>query len=127
MNKEVIQTAAAPQAIGTYSQGIKIGNTVYVSGQIPLDPHNMELVTIGMEEQIVQVFENLRAVCEAAGGGLSDIVKLNLYLTDLADFGLVNAVMARYFSEPYPARAAVGVNELPKGAHVEADAVMVVG
>ncbi len=127
MRREVIHTDKAPAAIGTYSQAIKVGTTVYLSGQIPLVPETMELVEGGMAEQISRVFDNLSAVAQAAGGGLSDIVKLNIYLTDLAHFPLVNEVMARYFAEPYPARAAVGVAALPKGAVVEMDAVMELG
>ncbi|RMF14842.1 MAG: RidA family protein [Gammaproteobacteria bacterium] len=126
-NKCIIQTDQAPKAIGTYSQAVKVGGTVYLSGQIPLDPHTMELVSPEFKEQATQMFRNLRAVCEAAGGSLNDIVKLNLYLTDLSNFTLLNEVMATFFHEPYPARAAVGVRELPKGALVEADAVMVLG
>lgn len=125
MTKQAIQTKTAPQAIGTYSQAIKTGNTVYLSGQIPLVPGSGELVTGDMRAQIERVFENLQAVAEAAGGGLNDIVKLNVFLTDLAHFPVVNEVMARYFSGPYPARAAVGVAALPKGAAVEMDAIMV--
>lgn len=125
MPREVIRTDQAPQAIGTYSQAVKVGNTVYLSGQIPLVPETMELVTGDMEAQIRQVFDNLRAVAEAAGGGLKDVVKLNVYLTDLAHFPLVNQTMAQYFQEPYPARAAIGVAALPRGAAVEMDAVMV--
>jgi reactive intermediate/imine deaminase len=124
-SKEVISTTAAPQAIGTYSQAIKVQGTSYLSGQIPLDPLTMALVPGDMEAQIIQVFENLKAVSAAAGGSLSDIVKLNIYLTDLSHFALVNEVMSRYFKEPYPARAAVGVAALPKGAAVEMDAIMV--
>ncbi len=127
MSREVIRTDQAPQAIGTYSQAIRVGNTAYLSGQIPLVPATMELVTGDMEAQIRRVFENLKAVAEAAGGGLKDVVKLNVFLTDLAHFPLVNQVMAQYFQEPYPARAAVGVAALPKGAAVEMDAVMVLG
>lgn len=127
MAREIIKTAAAPAAIGTYSQAVKTGNTVYLSGQIPLVPQTMQLAEGGMEAQITQVFENLLAVAAAAGGGLADIVKLNIYLVDLAHFPLVNEVMARYFREPYPARAAIGVASLPKGAAVEADAIMVLG
>lgn len=127
MTREIISTAAAPAAIGTYSQAVKAGATVYLSGQIPLVPGTMELVAGDMSAQIRQVFDNLQAVAAAAGGGLQHIVKLNIYLTDLAHFPLVNQVMADYFSEPYPARAAVGVAALPKGAAVEADAVMVLG
>ena len=125
MSKQIIATTSAPAAIGTYSQAVKAGNTVYLSGQIGLDPATMQMVE-GFEAQTVRVFENLKAVAEAAGGSLADAVKLNIYLTDLANFAKVNEVMARYFSEPYPARAAVGVAALPRGALVEADAVMVV-
>jgi len=127
MAREIISTAAAPAAIGTYSQAVKVGDTVYLSGQIPLVPETMQLVEGDMAVQIRRVFDNLRAVAVAAGGDLKDIVKLNIYLTDLAHFPLVNEVMADYFREPYPARAAVGVAALPKGAVVEADAVMVLG
>lgn len=127
MGREIIKTNNAPQAIGTYSQAVKTGNTVYLSGQIPLVPENMELTGNDIREQIKQVFENLGAVSGAAGGTLADIVKLNIYLTDLSHFPLVNEIMATYFSEPYPARAAVGVAALPKGAMVEMDAVMVLG
>lgn len=125
-NKAIISTENAPEAIGTYSQAVKVNNTVYLSGQIPLDPTAMTLVEGGFANQAHQVFKNLRAVCEAANGSLKDIVKLNIYLTDLSNFATVNEVMAEYFEEPYPARAAVGVKELPKGAQVEADAVMVI-
>ncbi|MBF6623963.1 MAG: RidA family protein [Pseudomonas stutzeri] len=124
MSRTVINTDKAPAAIGTYSQAIKAGDTVYISGQIPLDPKSMELVE-GFEAQTVQVFENLKAVAEAAGGSFQDIVKLNIYLTDLANFATVNEVMSRYFQQPYPARAAIGISALPKGAQVEMDAVMV--
>jgi reactive intermediate/imine deaminase len=127
MKKEIIRTDLAPRAIGTYSQAVKIGSTVYLSGQIPLVPATMELLDGDMEAQIRRVFDNLQSVAEAAGGGLADIVKLNVFLTDLGHFPLVNQVMAGYFNEPYPARAAVGVAALPKGAQVEMDAVMVVG
>lgn len=127
MSHEVIRTDQAPQAIGTYSQAIRVGATVYLSGQIPLVPATMELVTGDMEAQIRRVFENLKAVADAAGGGLKDVVKLNVFLTDLAHFPLVNQVMAQYFHEPYPARAAIGVASLPRGAAVEMDAVMVLG
>lgn len=126
MNKQVITSDRAPAAIGPYSQAVKVGNTVYLSGQIPLDPASMEVVE-GMEKQICQVFDNLSAVAEAAGGTLQDIVKLNIFLTDLGHFALVNEVMVRYFQQPYPARAAIGVAALPKGVPVEMDAVMVVG
>jgi len=125
MKKAIIKTDAAPKAIGTYSQAVKVGATVYLSGQIPLVPDTMELVKGDVRMQITRVFDNLRAVAEAAGGGLADVVKLNVYLTDLGHFPLVNEVMAQYFREPYPARAAVGVAALPKGAAVEMDAVMV--
>lgn len=127
MGREIIATSKAPQAIGTYSQAVKAGNTVYLSGQIPLVPETMELVTGDMEAQIRRVFDNLAAVCAAAGGTLADIAKLNIFLTDLSHFPLVNQVMAEYFQQPYPARAAVGVAALPKGAAVEMDAVMVLG
>ena len=126
MNKQVITSDRAPAAIGPYSQAIKVGNTVYLSGQIPLDPATMEVVE-GMEKQICQVFDNLSAVAEAAGGSLQDIVKLNIFLTDLGHFALVNEVMTRSFQQPYPARAAIGVAALPKGVPVEMDGVMVVG
>jgi len=124
--RTIIQTDAAPKAIGTYSQAVKVGNTVYLSGQIPLTPETMELNEGNMEAQIKQVFENLKAVAEAADGSLADIVKLNIFLTDLSHFVLVNEVMANYFNQPYPARAAVGVASLPKGVPVEMDAVMVI-
>lgn len=124
MSKTIVKTEHAPAAIGTYSQAVKAGNTVYLSGQIGLDPATMQMVD-GIEAQIHRVFANLKAVAEAAGGGLADVVKLNVFLTDLANFAKVNEIMALYFSEPYPARAAVGVKELPRGALVEADAVMV--
>ncbi len=123
--RQVISTDAAPAAIGTYSQAVRVGNTVYLSGQIPLVPGTMELVEGDMDAQIQRVFDNLQAVAEAAGGSLADIAKLNIFLTDLSHFALVNDVMARYFQQPYPARAAVGVASLPKGALVEMDAVMV--
>jgi len=126
MAREIINTAAAPAAIGTYSQAVKVGDTVYLSGQIPLVPQTMQLVEGEMDAQIRQVFDNLQAVAAAAGGGLADIVKLNIYLTDLVHFPLVNQVMADYFQEPYPARAAIGVASLPKGSAIEADAVMVI-
>lgn len=125
-NKAIIHTDNAPEAIGTYSQAVKTGNTVYLSGQIALDPEKMELVSEDFAEQAHQVFKNLSAVCEASGGSLNKIVKLNLFLTDLSNFPIVNEIMAQYFAEPYPARAAVGVKELPKGAVVEADGVMVI-
>ena len=124
--RTIIQTNSAPEAIGTYSQAVKVGDTVYLSGQIPLVPDTMELVSGGMEAQIVQVFENLKAVAEASGGSLADITKLNIFLTDLSHFALVNEVMAKYFNQPYPARAAVGVASLPKDVPVEMDAIMVI-
>lgn len=127
MPRTIIKTEQAPQAIGTYSQAVKVGDTVYLSGQIPLHPQTGELVGGDMEAHIRRVFDNLAAVAEAAGGDLGDVVKLNIFLTDLAHFPLVNQVMAEYFSEPYPARAAIGVAALPKGAGVEMDAVMVLG
>ena len=127
MSKDVIQTNDAPKAIGTYSQAVKTGNTVYLSGQIPLDPASMNMVDGDMSVHITRVFDNLQAVARAAGGDLSDIVKLNIFLTDLGNFALVNEIMAQYFQQPYPARAAVGVASLPKDAQVEMDAVMVVG
>jgi len=126
MSKTIIATTDAPAAIGTYSQAVKTGNTVYLSGQIGLDPASMQLVD-GIEAQIHQVFGNLRAVAIAAGGTLADVVKLNVFLTDLGHFAKVNEIMAQYFIQPYPARAAVGVASLPRGALVEADAVMVIG
>lgn len=127
MARTVINTGQAPQAIGTYSQAVRTGDTVYLSGQIPLVPETMELVDGDMEAQIRRVFDNLVAVATAAGGSLADIAKLNIFLIDLGHFALVNQVMADYFQEPYPARAAVGVAALPKGAQVEMDAVMVLG
>jgi len=126
MSRTIIATPNAPAAIGTYSQAVRVGGAVYLSGQIGLDPASMQMAE-GIEAQIVRVFDNLEAVAEAAGGTLADVVKLNVFLTDLAHFARVNEVMARYFSEPYPARAAVGVKELPRGALVEADAVMHIG
>ncbi len=125
MNKTPVRTDKAPAAIGTYSQAVRAGDTVYLSGQIPLVPGSADLVAGDMQTQIARVFDNLAAVAEAAGGSLADVVKLNVYLTDLAHFPLVNEVMARYFREPYPARAAVGVAALPKNAAVEMDAVIV--
>jgi reactive intermediate/imine deaminase len=126
-NKAVINTEKAPAAIGPYSQAIKAGNTVYLSGQIPLDPATMNLVSDDFEAQARQVFINLKAVCEEAAGSLGEIVKLNLYLVDLDNFAVVNKVMEEFFDKPYPARAAVGVKALPKGAQFEAEAVMVIG
>jgi reactive intermediate/imine deaminase len=125
MSRTIISTPDAPQAIGTYSQAVKAGNTVYLSGQIGLNPASMQLVE-GIEAQIHQVFRNLAAVCAAAGGSLADIVKINIFLTDLGHFAKVNEIMAQYFREPYPARAAVGVASLPRGALVEADAILVI-
>lgn len=127
MPRQIISTDQAPRAIGTYSQAVRVGDTVYLSGQIPLVPETMALVGGGMEAQIRQVFRNLAAVAEAAGGHLGEVVKLNCFLTDLSHFPLVNQVMAEFFQEPYPARAAVGVAALPKGAEVEMDAVLVLG
>lgn len=124
MQREIISTKNAPQAIGTYSQAIKVGNTVYLSGQIPLNPKTMELIEGDMSAQIMRVFDNLTAVANAAGGTLADISKLNIFLTDLTHFSLINEMMAKYFSEPYPARAAIGVANLPKNALVEMDAIM---
>ena len=126
MIKQIIHTDAAPAAIGSYSQAVKVGDTVYLSGQIGLHPASMQL-SAGIAGQIHQVFQNLQAVAAAAGGSLADIVKLNLYLTDLSHFAKVNEIMAEYFTEPYPARAAVGVVALPRGAEVEADGVMIIG
>lgn len=127
MQREVIHTDKAPQAIGTYSQAVRVGDSVYLSGQIPLVPETMEMVEGNVEAQIRRVFDNLSAVAAAAGGSLADIAKLNIFLTDLTHFPLVNQVMAEYFQEPYPARAAVGVATLPKAAQVEMDAIMVIG
>ncbi len=124
MPREIIHTDQAPAAIGVYSQAVKVGATVYLSGQIPLDPATMQLVEGGMEAQIRRVFDNLAAVARAAGGSLADTVKLNVFLTDLGHFALVNQVMAEYCQEPYPARAAIGVAALPRGAQVEMDAVL---
>lgn len=130
-SKRIISTDQAPQAIGTYSQAVGVGQTVWLSGQIPLDPNTMQLVgdatPQGVVLQIHQVFKNLSAVAQAAGGSLSDVVKLNLFLTDLAHFATVNEIMAQYFQPPYPARAAVGVASLPRGALFEAEAVLVIG
>jgi len=126
MAKTIIHTGDAPQAIGTYSQAVKVDNTVYISGQIPLDPASMEVVSGGIEAEITRVFDNLKAVAEASGGSLADVVKLNIFLTDLGNFPTVNEVMATYFQQPYPARAAIGVAALPKGVGVEMDAVLVI-
>ena len=125
-NKAVIHTDKAPAAIGTYSQAVKVNNTVYLSGQIPLIPKTMELVEGDISVQIRQVFDNLSEVCAASGGDLSNIVKLNIFLTDLSNFAVVNQVMGEYFQQPYPARAAIGVSELPKGAQVEMDGILVI-
>ncbi|EPL0697864.1 TPA: RidA family protein, partial [Acinetobacter baumannii] len=125
MSRQVIHTENAPAAIGTYSQAILVGNTLYLSGQIGLDPYSMELVD-GIEAQIRRVFDNLKAVCEAAGGTLADIAKLNIFLTDLSNFQLVNQIMGEYFAQPYPARAALGVASLPKGALVEMDGIVII-
>lgn len=121
---QAIHTKLAPEAIGMYSQAIRCGNTIYLSGQIPLDPETMQMCSNDIKLQITQVLENLSAVCEAAGGSLAHIVKLNVYLTDLTHFSLINEAMSRYFTEPYPARAAIGVSSLPRGAKVEMDGVM---
>jgi len=125
MGRQSIHTDQAPEAIGPYSQAVRVDRTVYLSGQIPLDPQTMELVPGAIEGQVRRVFENLQAVARAAGGGLADLVKVHVYLTDLSHFAVVNRVMAEFFEEPYPARAAVGVAELPKGAAVEMDGIMV--
>ncbi|MFI3185445.1 MAG: RidA family protein [Methylococcaceae bacterium] len=125
MTKYIIQTENAPQAIGSYSQAIRVEHTVYLSGQIPLVPETMRIIEGDISAQITQVFENLKAVAEAAGGDLSDIVKLNVYLTDLSCFPLVNEIMGQYFAEPYPARAVIGVAALPKASDVEMDAILV--
>ena len=124
MQREVISTKNAPQAIGTYSQAVKVGDTIYLSGQIPLNPETMELIEGDMSAQIIRVFDNLTAVANAAGGSLADISKLNIFLTDLTHFPLINEIMSEYFFEPYPARAAIGVASLPKNALVEMDAIM---
>ncbi|MBI5919649.1 MAG: RidA family protein [Nitrosomonadales bacterium] len=124
-NKTIVQIQAAPAAIGTYSQAVRVGSTVYLSGQIGLDPETMQMVD-GIDAQIHRVFKNLQAVTEAAGSSFNDIVKINIYLTDLENFYRVNEIMAMYFSQPYPARAAVGVSQLPRGALVEADGVLVI-
>ncbi len=126
MTKKIIQTQKAPQAIGTYSQAVRIDNTVYLSGQIPLVPETMEILAGDISAHIRQVFDNLTAVAKASGGDLSDIVKLTIFLTDLSNFPIVNEVMSDYFESPYPARAVIGVAELPKGVTVEMDAVMVI-
>ena len=127
MKKHIISTSKAPAAVGTYSQAVVVtgGTTIYLSGQIPLVPETMEVVVGGIENEIHQVFKNLTAVCQEAGGDLNNIVKLNIFLTDLNNFAVLNEIMATYFDQPYPARAAIGVNELPKGVSVEMDGVMV--
>jgi reactive intermediate/imine deaminase len=125
MSRQIISTPNAPAAIGTYSQAVQVGDTIYMSGQIGLDPATMQMAE-GIDAQIVRVFDNLKAVAAAAGTTLAAAVKLNIYLTDLTNFAKVNEVMGRYFQQPYPARAAVGVKELPRGALVEADAVLVI-
>ncbi len=127
MGREIISTDQAPQAIGTYSQAVRVGSTVYLSGQIALDPQSMTLVEGDTEAEVRRVFENLQAVARAAGGSLDDTVKLNVFLVDLAHFALVNRVMAEYFQEPYPARAAIGVASLPRGANVEMDGILELG
>ena len=127
MAREIIHTDKAPKAIGTYSQAVKVGTTVYLSGQIPLVPETMEMVEGDMETNIRRVFDNLKAVAEAAGGSLQDVAKLNIFLADLSNFALVNQVMADYFQQPYPARAAVQVAALPRGAAIEMDGVMELG
>lgn len=125
MSRQIIHTDAAPAAIGTYSQAVRCGDTVYLSGQIPLDPQTMQLSNATIEDEIHQVFKNLDAVAKAAGGTLNQLAKLNVYLTDLANFAKVNEIMAQYFSAPYPARAAIGIAQLPRGARIEADGVLV--
>ena len=124
MSKQIISTDKAPSAIGTYSQAVKVGTTVYLSGQIPLVPETMEMIDTGFADEAHQVFKNLAAVCEAAGGCLNDMVKVNIFLLDLANFAQVNEIMAQYFSKPYPARAAIGIAQLPKGAQIEIDGVL---
>jgi reactive intermediate/imine deaminase len=126
MSKQIIHTDDAPAAIGTYSQAVRCGKTVYLSGQIPLDPKTMSMQRETMEDEIHQVFTNLKAVARASGGSLADMVKLNIYLTDLEHFAKVNEIMAQYFSKPYPARAAIGVAQLPRGARIEADGILVI-
>ncbi|CCQ10172.1 Endoribonuclease L-PSP family protein [Pseudoalteromonas luteoviolacea B = ATCC 29581] len=124
MNKAIISTDQAPAAIGTYSQAVKVGTAVYLSGQIPLVPATMQMVSEDFALQTHQVFKNLTAVCEAAGGQLQDMVKVNIFLTDLSNFAIVNEIMSQYFRTPYPARAAIGVKALPKGAQIEIDGIM---
>ena len=125
-NKAIIHTDDAPAAIGTYSQAVKVNNTVYLSGQIPLNPETMTLVSDDISDQIRQVFDNLSAVCEASGGDINSFVKLNIFLTDLSHFPIVNDIMAEYFQQPFPARAAIGVRALPKDAQVEMDGIIVI-
>jgi reactive intermediate/imine deaminase len=127
MKRDIIHTDQAPAAIGTYSQAIKVGDTVYLSGQIPLDPKTMTMLNATIEDEIHQVFRNLAAVAQAAGGSLAQLVKLNVFLTDLSHFAKVNEIMAQYVAAPYPARAAIGVASLPRGARVEADGILVLG
>jgi len=127
MTRQIIETPRAPQAIGTYSQAVRVGDTVYVSGQIPLDPATGQLVTDDIEAEIRRVFDNLAAIVEAAGGSFAQVAKLTVFLTDLAHFGKVNEIMATYFQRPYPARAAVGVAQLPKGARVEMECILALG
>jgi reactive intermediate/imine deaminase len=124
MTRQIISTPHAPSAIGTYSQGVRVGNTVYISGQIPLDPATMQLVSGDIDAEIRRVFENLKAVAEAAGATLNDAAKVTVFLTDLAHFGRVNEIMATYFTQPYPARAAIGVAALPRGARVEVECIL---
>ncbi|HVT36045.1 MAG TPA: RidA family protein [Nevskiaceae bacterium] len=127
MSRKIIQSDQVPAAIGTYSQAVRCGNTVYLSGQIPLDPKTMQMVNGSIDDEIHQVFKNLAALAQASGGSLADAAKVNIFLTDLANFAKVNEIMAQYFKTPYPARAAVGVASLPRGARVEADAILVLG
>jgi reactive intermediate/imine deaminase len=127
MSRQIIHTPQAPQAIGTYSQAVRVGDTVYISGQIPLDPATGQLVSGDIEAEIRRVFENLKAIAEAAGGSLAQAAKLTVFLTDLAHFGKVNEIMAKYVPEPYPARAAVGVAQLPRGARVEVECILALG
>jgi len=127
MQRQIISTADAPKAIGTYSQAVKVGDTVYISGQIPLDPVSGQLVSGDIEAEIRRAFDNLKAIATAAGGSLADVVKLSVFLTDLGHFAKVNEIMATYFSEPYPARAALGVASLPRGARVEVECVLMLG
>jgi len=127
MTRQIIHTRLAPQAIGTYSQAVRVGDTVYVSGQIPLDPATGQLVSGDIEAEIRRVFENLKAIAEAAGGSLAQVAKLTVFLTDLANFAKLNEIMAQYVPEPYPARAAVGVAQLPRGARVEVECILFLG